>query len=153
MIARAAAPPFHAAFAVVLFAGAAACVARAPAVVAPAVARASCAPAAPAPFHDSGGPYFTLETVAKAVVMRTGSPNPSPPSAGALPAVVDVTFIVDTVGRAETATVRVVRSTSPSFERSVLATLPRMQFLPAEQPVGCRVRQQVEQPFLYDVVH
>ena len=48
-------------------------------------------------------------------------------------------------------TVRVVRATSAAFEASVLSTLPRVRFLPAEQPLGCRVRQLVEQPYIFAV--
>ena len=54
-------------------------------------------------------------------------------------------FVVDTLGRAEMCTVRVMVSTDPLFTDSVLDVLPRMRFFPAER-AGRKVRQRLELP-------
>lgn len=56
-----------------------------------------------------------------------------------------VRFVVDTLGRVEQGTVRVVESTHPAFALAVQAVLPQMRFAPAR--IGDRkVRQLVEFP-------
>lgn len=60
------------------------------------------------------------------------------------------TFVVDTTGRAELGTMRVLRSTRSEFGKAVIEALPRMRFLPA-QAGGRKVRQLVELPFHFAV--
>ena len=58
---------------------------------------------------------------------------------------VRVSFVVDTLGRVELETVRVVESSHPAFALAVQATLPRVRFTPARIG-GHAVRQLVEFP-------
>jgi len=62
-----------------------------------------------------------------------------------------VSFVVDTAGRIDVASFKVVRSTHELFAVAVRNALPRMRFLPAE--IGDRkVRQLVQQPFSFAIV-
>lgn len=62
-----------------------------------------------------------------------------------------VSFVVDTAGRVDVASFKVVRSTHELFAVAVRSALPRMRFLPAE--IGDRkVRQLVQQPFSFAIV-
>lgn len=59
-----------------------------------------------------------------------------------------LTFVVDTLGRVEMETVKVVESSHPAFAAAVKATLPRMRFSAAR--IGARrVRQLVEFPIVF----
>lgn len=61
-----------------------------------------------------------------------------------------LSFVVDTIGRVELETARVVESTHPAFAAAVQATLSRMRFSPAR--VGGRaVRQLVEFPVQFRI--
>lgn len=57
-----------------------------------------------------------------------------------------VEFNVDTTGRADVKSLRVLKSSHADFTRAVREVLPRMRFSPAELD-GCRVRQIVQLPF------
>ena len=57
-------------------------------------------------------------------------------------------WVVDTTGRADSASFRVVESTHPLFTRAVREVLPAMNFRPAEL-MGRRVRQLVRQQFRF----
>ena len=62
-----------------------------------------------------------------------------------------VSFVVDTSGRVEQRTFRVIRATHDVFATAVKNALPRMRFIPAE--LGDRkVRQLVQQPFSFAIV-
>ena len=61
-----------------------------------------------------------------------------------------VRFVVDTDGRVELPSVRVVESSQRYFLESVLKALPRMRFLPAVKG-GRKVRQLVEEPFNFNM--
>jgi protein TonB len=62
-----------------------------------------------------------------------------------------VSFVVDTSGRVDLATFKVVRATHDLFASAVRNALPRMRFIPAT--VGDRrVRQLVQQPFSFAIV-
>ena len=63
---------------------------------------------------------------------------------------VRVRFVVDTIGRAELATVRVLESSHELFTRSVLASLRQARFTPGEV-AGHRVRTLVERSFRFDI--
>lgn len=58
------------------------------------------------------------------------------------------TFIIDTTGKAEPASIRFARDGNALFEASVRSALTRMHFTPARIG-GTRVRQIVEMPFLF----
>ena len=91
--------------------------------------------------------------VEKPVVARADSPRPRYPellrSAGVGGEVV-AQFVVDTLGRVEVGSVRVLRATHPLFAQAVERTLPVARFIPAEAG-GHRVRQLVQQPFAFAV--
>ena len=62
-----------------------------------------------------------------------------------------VSFVVDTTGRVDLGSFRVIRATHDLFATAVKNALPRMRFLPAE--LGDRkVRQLVQQPFSFAIV-
>ena len=62
-----------------------------------------------------------------------------------------VSFVVDTSGRVDQASFKVIRTTHELFASAVKNALPRMRFLPAE--LGDRkVRQLVQQPFSFAIV-
>jgi TonB family protein len=62
-----------------------------------------------------------------------------------------VQFIVDTTGLADTTTFHVISSTHPEFAQSVREALPGMRFHPAILR-SRKVRQLVEQPFMFKIV-
>ena len=62
-----------------------------------------------------------------------------------------VSFVVDTTGRVDLATFRVVHKTHDLFVTAVRNALPRMRFIPAETSRG-KVRQFVQQPFSFSIV-
>jgi len=64
---------------------------------------------------------------------------------------VTASFVVDTTGRVDMAHVVILKATHPLFDAAVRAALPGMRFLPAEVG-GRRVRQQVQQPFVFRIV-
>lgn len=57
-------------------------------------------------------------------------------------------FVVDTTGRAEMKSFKVLRSSDDLFSESVRRALPRFRFSPAEI-AGRKVRQQVTMPFVF----
>ena len=61
-----------------------------------------------------------------------------------------VRFVVDTAGRVDMRTFRVLSSDDTAFTRAVRATVARAEFLPALLD-GRKVRQYVEQPFTFKV--
>ena len=64
---------------------------------------------------------------------------------------VQTIYVVDTVGKVDTTTIRVVLSDDPRFTTSVLAALSQMRFRPAKR-AGKTVRQLVEQKFRFRIV-
>jgi protein TonB len=56
-------------------------------------------------------------------------------------------FVVDTLGKADLSTFRVISSPHELFSKAVKAALPNMQYSPARLG-GRKVRQVVVQPFL-----
>lgn len=59
-----------------------------------------------------------------------------------------VAFVIDTTGRADMSTLKVMRSAHPLFTDAVRAALPRMRFLPAEVG-GKKVKQFAQMPFAF----
>jgi protein TonB len=57
-------------------------------------------------------------------------------------------FVVDTAGRVETSTFKVISSDDPAFTVAVRDGLPSQRFLPAEVS-GRKVKQLVQQPFVF----
>jgi TonB family protein len=64
--------------------------------------------------------------------------------------IVIVQYVVDTSGRADTATFRVISATHLDFARAVKATLPQMRFRPAIM-ASKLVPQLVQQPFSFKI--
>jgi TonB family protein len=62
-----------------------------------------------------------------------------------------VQYVVDSTGRADTSTFRVLSATHPDFVKAVKTTLPKMRFRPAMMN-GKRVAQLVQQPFAFKIV-
>ena len=61
-----------------------------------------------------------------------------------------VQFVVDTMGRADTATYHVLKASHTEFAQAVRNALPRFRFTPAEVR-GHKVRQLVQQPFDFSI--
>lgn len=103
--------------------------------------------------ESSPGAPFHADQVDKPAAFISGSATPRYPdvlrSSGVEGKVVAV-FVVDAAGRAETDSVRLLRSDNVLFEDAVRAVLPRMRFLPAEIG-GRRVRQLVQMPFVFTI--
>jgi len=59
-------------------------------------------------------------------------------------------FVVDTTGRADMSTFKVLKSTHDLFTNAVKATLPNMKFYPAEVG-GKKVKQLVQMPFQFSL--
>ena len=61
------------------------------------------------------------------------------------------TFVVDTTGRADGSSFRILKSPNELFGAAVRTALPNMRFLPAEV-AGKKVKQQVQQAFVFAIV-
>jgi len=95
-------------------------------------------------------PYFDFQ-VEKAAAAIPGSGNPAYPDAlksAGVEGEAIVQYIVDTTGRAEPASFKVLRASHDAFGQAVRSALPQMRFLPAEIG-GCKVRMLVQQPFTF----
>ena len=94
---------------------------------------------------------YAVNQVEVAVVLDPRSPLPRFPQLlrdSGVEGMARLQFVVDTLGRVELESVRVVDATHPLFAAAVQATLPRMRFSPAR--VGNhRVRQLVEFPIQF----
>jgi TonB family protein len=58
-------------------------------------------------------------------------------------------FVVDTLGRVDSASIKVTRSSAPDLEAAVRSVLPRYRFEPARTVGGCKVAQLVVIPFRF----
>lgn len=99
----------------------------------------------------AGDRVFTRESVDRVVAMLPGSTAPRYPEmlrAAGIEGEVRAQFVVDTLGRADVATLRILQSDHPQFAESIRSALPRLRFAPAEVR-GIRVRQLVQQPFRF----
>ena len=95
-------------------------------------------------------PYFDFQ-VEKPVapVPGTGAPRyPDILRSASVEGEVLAQFVVDTTGRVEVATFKVIRKSHDLFEAAVRSALPNMRFLPAEVG-GRKVKQLVQQPFVF----
>jgi protein TonB len=105
-----------------------------------------------APIQQGDQPYFDFQ-VEKPVVMAPGAGGPTYPemlrSAG-IEGTVLAQFVVDTTGRADMSTFKVLRSDNDLFSNAVKTALGRMRFLPAEVG-GRKVKQLVQQPFQFSL--
>ena len=107
-----------------------------------------------APGTQAADPVYFETQVEKPVMPAPGSPAPRYPellkSAGVEGEVV-ASFVVDSAGRADPATFRILKSANALFDAAVKAALPAMRFIPAEVG-GRKVKQQVQQPFVFAIV-
>jgi protein TonB len=102
-----------------------------------------------APVTDQ--PYFEFQ-VEKQVAMIPGQ-GPTYPEqlrSANVEGEVLAQFVVDTTGRYESGTFKVLKSTNEQFTNAVKNALPRMKFYPAEVG-GRKVKQLVQQPFTFSL--
>ena len=59
-------------------------------------------------------------------------------------------FVVDTTGRADVSTFKILDSPHELFSAAVRNALPKMRFIPAEVG-GHKVKQLVQQPFVFNI--
>ena len=98
----------------------------------------------------SDQPYFDFQ-VEKAAAAIPGSGSPAYPEmlkSSGVEGEALVQFVVDTTGRAELGSFKVLRASHDAFGQAVRSALPRMRFLPAEIG-GRKVRMLVQQPFAF----
>ena len=91
--------------------------------------------------------------VEKPAIALPGSPPPRYPDIlrrASVRGEVVIHVVIDTAGRADMTTVRVISSDHPLFTDAVLAALPRARFLPAETG-GRRVPMWAVQSFVFEV--
>lgn len=96
--------------------------------------------------------YFDFQ-VEKPVAPIPGSGSPRYPDilrSASVEGQVVAQFVVDTTGRIEIPTFKVITSTHDLFVAAVRNALPQMRFLPAEVG-GRKVKQLVQQPFVFNL--
>ncbi|MHB8838070.1 MAG: energy transducer TonB [Gemmatimonadaceae bacterium] len=101
---------------------------------------------------DPGQTYLDFE-VQKPVVQVPGSAVPRYPEllkAAGVEGEVLVEFTVDSTGRAEPASFKVLKTSHELFALAVRNAMPGMRFLPAEVD-GRKVKQLVRQPFVFAI--
>ena len=101
---------------------------------------------------QSDQPYFEFQ-VEKPVVPAPGSTSPRYPDMlrqAGVEGEVLAQFVVDTTGRAEPSTLKILKSSHDLFIQSVKNALPQMKFIPAEVG-GRKVKQLVQQPFSFSI--
>jgi TonB family protein len=91
---------------------------------------------------------FEVDKVAAAIPGTSAPSYPELLKASGIEGDAMVQFVVDTLGRAEPGSFKVLRSTHEAFGASVRVALPRMRFLPAEAR-GKKVRMLVQQTFAF----
>jgi len=109
-------------------------------------------PAGPGGGPAGGGP-FSLSQVERAVIALPGAPAPRFPEmlrAAGVEGRVLARFVVDSTGRMEPSSFRILESPHELFSASVRDALARTRFAPAEAG-GRRVRQLVEQAFVFAI--
>jgi protein TonB len=105
-----------------------------------------------APPLQTDQPYFEFQ-VEKPVVSAPGSPAPRYPDIlrqAGVEGEVLAQFVVDTTGRAETNSFKVLKASHELFAQAVKNALPGMRFIPAEVG-GRKVKQLVQQPFGFTI--
>ena len=98
--------------------------------------------------------YFEYQ-VDKPVMQVRGSVSPRYPDSlktAKVEGEVVVAFVVDTLGLADPKSLKILKSTHRLFSNAVRDALPQMSFIPAELK-GRKVRQLVQQPFVFHIAH
>ena len=101
---------------------------------------------------QSDQPYFEFQ-VEKPVVPAPGSTSPRYPDMlrqAGVEGEVLAQFVVDTTGKAEPNSLKILKSSHDLFIQSVKNALPQMKFIPAEVG-GRKVKQLVQQPFSFSI--
>ena len=101
---------------------------------------------------QSDQPYFEFQ-VEKPVVPAPGSISPRYPDMlrqAGVEGEVLAQFVVDTTGKAEPGSLKILKSSHDMFVQSVKNALPQMRFIPAEVG-GRKVKQLVQQPFTFSI--
>src|SRR3954470_14118031 len=101
---------------------------------------------------QSDQPYFEFQ-VEKPVVPAPGSTSPRYPDMlrqAGVEGEVLAQFVVDTTGKAEPNSLKILKSSHDMFIQSVKNALPQMKFIPAEVG-GRKVKQLVQQPFTFSI--
>jgi protein TonB len=101
---------------------------------------------------QSDQPYFEFQ-VEKPVVQAPGSISPRYPDMlrqAGVEGEVLAQFVVDTTGKAEAGSLKILKSSHDMFVQSVKNALPNMKFIPAEVG-GRKVKQLVQQPFTFSI--
>ena len=95
--------------------------------------------------------YSELEVDKGVVPLPGSSPRyPDELRAGSISGCVLAMFIVDTLGRADRGTLRIVSYSHREFVRALWDAMPRMRFTPARVR-GHKVSQLVRQPFMFTI--
>jgi periplasmic protein TonB len=95
-------------------------------------------------------PYFEFQ-VEKPALAREGNPNPKYPSmleSSRVEGEVLAQFVVDTLGKADMSTFKVLQASNELFASSLKSTLPQWRFYPAEAG-GHKVKQIVQLPLKF----
>ncbi len=97
-------------------------------------------------------PYFEFQVEKQvAQIPGTGAPRyPDMLRSANVEGDVLAQFVVDTTGRAEVGTFKVLKSSHDLFTNAVKAALPNMRFYPAEVG-GRKVKQLVQMPFVFSL--
>jgi periplasmic protein TonB len=101
---------------------------------------------------QSDQPYFEFQ-VEKPVVPAPGSAQPRYPDMlrqAGVEGEVLAQFVVDTTGKAEPNSLKILKSSHDQFVQAVKNALPQMKFIPAEVG-GRKVKQLVQQPFSFSI--
>jgi protein TonB len=101
---------------------------------------------------QSDQPYFEFQ-VEKPVVPAPGSAQPRYPDMlrqAGVEGEVLAQFVVDTTGKAEPNSLKILKSSHDMFVQSVKNALPQMKLIPAEVG-GRRVKHLVQQPFTFSI--
>jgi protein TonB len=102
----------------------------------------------------SGSGVYLASQVDEPVIAAPGSVGPRYPEmlrAAGVQGEVVVTFVVDTTGRVDPSSLVIVKETDRLFGAAVRSALPAMRFIPAKAD-GRKVRQQVQQPFVFTII-
>lgn len=99
---------------------------------------------------SKGGVYFEyqVEKQVAQVPGTTGAKYPDALRSAKVEGMVLAQFVVDTAGRYEDGTLKVLKSSHEMFTQAMRDALPQMRFTPAEVG-GSKVRQLVQQPFVF----
>jgi protein TonB len=97
-------------------------------------------------------PFFDFQ-VEKPAMAHEGNPSPNYPSmlqSAGVEGEVLVQFVIDTSGRADSRTLKILKSSNEQFTQSVRNVLPRLRFYPAETG-GRKVKMYVQLPFTFKI--